>query len=260
MLHFTVVLEGKTFKEKIMRKSIILTLAVILALTMTLILVACGGSDTAPVATPATTPQPTPEPTPSPVPTPEPTPELTPEPEPDVLEILLEKFPTLDAYVDMDTEDFIEALGRLFGESHLNEEGNTVWTLEDDNLTIEIVVYFSEGEVDLIDTVFPDAADMPTSMRSNFDFDRLRALGDCIILGLEGDLGDYTGVIVTDAYYAGNVTYEELVDIAGGVQGIPVVWSKEDDGFWYMWFDEDYTIYLNYKSDGSFGFLLITRN
>jgi len=246
-----------------MKKFVILALVLILAITMTLSLAACGGEAVAPVATPEPTPVATPEPTPEP--TPPPTPELTseptpePEPEPTALEIWLENFKKIDAYVETDTENFIEALDRLFGESHLNEDGDTTWTLEDDDITIEIIASFSQGRIDVIDSILPYKAELP-SMWSDFDYDRLTALGQCIIDGLYGDLGEYTGVIVREAEYAGNVTYEELVDIAGGVQGIPVVWSREDDGFWYMWFDEDYTIYANYESDGSFGFLIIERN
>ena len=68
-----------------MKKLVTLTLVIILALTMTSILAACGGNET----TPATTPHPAnesageAEPTPTPAPTPQPTPVPTPEPEPE---------------------------------------------------------------------------------------------------------------------------------------------------------------------------------
>jgi len=68
-----------------MKKVVILTSALILALTMTLTLAACGGSDTTPAATPTPTQEamPTQEATPTPEPTLKPTPEPPPEPTPE---------------------------------------------------------------------------------------------------------------------------------------------------------------------------------
>ena len=255
-----------------MKKVTTLTFVMILAISMTFILVSCRAENPTPEPTIEPTVEATPESTPDPEPVPEPTPESTPEPEPepepepapapDVLEIWLEKFPTIDTYVDMDTEDFIAAVDRLFGVSHTSDEDETTWTHEDDDITINVSASFSQGKADIVGLNWlyvTDDEDERFVQKSSFDFDRLRALGDCIIQGLDGDLGDYQGVRVTDADYASNVTYEELVDIAGGVQGIRAVWYRED-GFWYMWFDEDYTIYASYKSDGSFGSLVIWRN
>jgi len=72
-----------------MKKFATLALILILAITMTFSLAACGDGDVAliatpkpaPEVTPEPTPEVTPEPTPKPTPAPEPTPEPTPEPE-----------------------------------------------------------------------------------------------------------------------------------------------------------------------------------
>jgi len=81
-------------------------LIVMLVITMTLFLAACGGDDPVPESTPALTPEATPAPTPvlTPEPTPEPIPVLTPEPTPEVTpepEVIGFRFPFSFSSVDL---------------------------------------------------------------------------------------------------------------------------------------------------------------
>jgi len=256
--------KGESIK---MRKLITPTLATILALTMLIVLTACGYIDNVPEAAQKPTPESVAETTP--VLTPEteqetisePEPMETPEPELNVLDAWLETFATIDAYVDMGVEDFLAALDRLFGVSHSVDGDDTTWTYEDDDIVIGVGATFSQGKLNDISIIWYDPADErdiieawfdQPSLWSTFDLDRLHALNECIADVIDGY---FEAITVVEASAAGNVSYDDIVDMAGGTQGIPITWSREENGFSYMWFNDEYILYASYDRDGEFVFL-----
>jgi len=248
-----------------MKKAVIVPLILIIMMTFTL--VACGGNEIAPVVIPEATSEPiatpTLEPTPEPTPEPEPEsePDEEPEPEIDALEAWLEKFASIDTYVDLEVEDFIAALDSLFGVSHSVEGDETTWDYEDDNIFIGVGATFSQGKLNYIDIMWYDPADErdivdawfdQTSLWSTFDLDRLHALNACIADVIDGY---FEAITVVEASAAGNVSYDDIVEIAGGTRGIPITWSREENGFSYMWFNDEYILYASYDRNGEFVFL-----